>query len=144
MLVHFRKIISANVVNKVNQMMVKKYKRGPLRKHKKKETQKVLEQKNRGKLILDGTCAPIDISYPTDLGILNKARKQTERIIDSLSEQIKGRLDKKPRTYRELAIKDYIVVAKKSRPRHKQRSKAIKRQLQYIKINLSHIQGLIS
>ncbi|CDN16009.1 hypothetical protein RintRC_4434 [Richelia intracellularis] len=95
-------------------------------------------------LILDATCAPIDISYPTDLGILNQARKQTERIIDSLSEQIKGRLDKKPRTYRELAIKDYIVVAKKSRPRHKQRSKAIKRQLQYIKINLSHIHGLIS
>ena len=51
-------------------------------------------------LILDATCAPIDISYPTDLGILNKARKQTERIIDSLSEQIKGRLDKKPRNYR--------------------------------------------
>ncbi|CDN16934.1 hypothetical protein RintRC_4166 [Richelia intracellularis] len=112
MLVHFREIISANVVNKVNQMMVKKYKRGPLRKHKKKETQKVLEQKNRGKLILDGTCAPIDISYPTDLGILNQARKQTERIIDSLYEQM-GRLYKKPSTYRELAIKDYIVVAKK-------------------------------
>ncbi|CDN16482.1 hypothetical protein RintRC_1706 [Richelia intracellularis] len=43
-----------------------------------------------------------------------------------------------------MAIKDYIVVAKKSRPRQKQRSKAIKRQLQYIKINLSHIQGLIT
>ncbi|CDN09967.1 hypothetical protein RintRC_3544 [Richelia intracellularis] len=33
-------------------------------------------------------------------------------------------------------------MAKKSRPRHKQRSKAIKRQLQYIKRNLSHIQGI--
>ena len=43
-----------------------------------------------------------------------------------------------------MARKDYIVVAKKSHLRHKQRSKAIKRQLQYIKINLSHIQGLIS
>ncbi|CDN10762.1 hypothetical protein RintRC_2142 [Richelia intracellularis] len=37
------------------------------------------------------TCAPIDISYQTDLGILNQARKETEIIIDSLSEQIKGR-----------------------------------------------------
>ncbi|CDN12960.1 hypothetical protein RintRC_7752 [Richelia intracellularis] len=35
-------------------------------------------------------------------------------------------------------------MAKKSRHRHKQRSKGIKRQLQYIKRNLSHIQGLIS
>ncbi|CDN10763.1 hypothetical protein RintRC_2143 [Richelia intracellularis] len=43
-----------------------------------------------------------------------------------------------------MARKDYIVVAKKSRSRHKQRSKAIKRQLQDIKRNLSHIQGLIS
>ncbi|CDN13804.1 hypothetical protein RintRC_0967 [Richelia intracellularis] len=35
-------------------------------------------------------------------------------------------------------------MATKSRPRHKQRSKVIKIQLQYIKINLSHIQVLIS
>ena len=35
-------------------------------------------------------------------------------------------------------------MAKKSPPRQQQRSKAIKRQIQYIKINLSHIQGLIS
>ena len=43
-----------------------------------------------------------------------------------------------------MARKDYIVVGKTSRHRHKQKSKAIKRQLQYIKINLSHIQVLIS
>ncbi|CDN11896.1 hypothetical protein RintRC_7750 [Richelia intracellularis] len=50
-------------------MMVKKYNRRALRKETKKETQKVLEPTNLGKLILDATCAPIDISYPTDLGI---------------------------------------------------------------------------
>ena len=53
-------------------------------------------------------------------------------------------MHKKPRTYRGLARKDYLAVAKKRRPRHKQRSKAIKKQLQYIKRNLSHIEGLIS
>ncbi|WP_375479113.1 hypothetical protein [uncultured Nostoc sp.] len=31
---------------------------------------------------------------------VNQARKQTERIIDLLYEQIKGTLEKKPRTYR--------------------------------------------
>jgi hypothetical protein len=66
------------------------------------------EPKNRGKLILDATCAPGDISYPTDLELLNQARKQTERIIDLLYEQIKGTLEKKPRTYREIARKDYL------------------------------------
>jgi transposase, IS5 family len=29
-------------------------------------------------LILDATCAPADIRYPTDLGLLNQARKQTD------------------------------------------------------------------
>jgi transposase, IS5 family len=42
------------------------------------------EQKNHGKLILDATCAPADIRYPNDLGLLNQAREQTERIIDGL------------------------------------------------------------
>lgn len=77
------------------------------------EEKEVSELKNRGKLILDATCAPGDISYPTDLGLLNQARKQTEIIIDLIFEQIKGILEKKPRTYREIARKDYLEVAKK-------------------------------
>jgi len=36
-------------------------------------TKKEGEPKKRGKLILDATCAPADISYPTDLGLLNQA-----------------------------------------------------------------------
>lgn len=86
---------------------------------------------------------PSDISYPTDLNLLNQARKQTERIIDLLYEQIKGILEKKPRTYREIARKDYLEVAKKRRVSQKERRKAIKKQLQYIKRNLSYIDQLI-
>lgn len=51
-------------------------------------------------------------------------------------------LDKKPRTYRQIARRDYLEVAKKRRIFQKQRSKAIKKQLQYIKRNLSHIEQL--
>lgn len=54
-----------------------------------------------------------------------------------------GQLDKKPRTYREVARKDYLEVAKKRRVSQKDRRKAIKKQLQYIKRNLSHIDQLI-
>jgi IS5 family transposase len=111
---------------------------------KKKEEQENSELKNSGQLILDATCAPSDISYPTDLGLLNQARKQTERIIDILYEQIKRQLDKKPRSYRKIARKNYLEVAKKRRVTKKERRKAIKRQLQYIKKNLSHIDQLIS
>ena len=87
---------------------------------------------------------PGDISYPTDLGILNQARKHTEKVIDSLYEGVKIRLDKKPRTYREIARKDYLKVAKKRRVSQKERIKAIKKQLQYIKRNLHHIEQLIT
>jgi len=147
MLVHFRERISDELVNKVNQQMVKKMLEitSSIGTEKKTESseKELSEPKNRGKLILDATCAPGDISYPTDLGLLNQARKQTEKIIDFLYEQVLGQLDKKPRTYREVARKDYLEVAKKRRVSQKDRRKAIKKQLQYIKRNLSHIDQLI-
>jgi hypothetical protein len=55
-----------------------------------------------GLIAIDATCAPADISYPTDLGLLNLARVHTEKIIDILYKQIKGKNNKKPRTYRNL------------------------------------------
>ncbi|BAZ33809.1 transposase (plasmid) [Cylindrospermum sp. NIES-4074] len=147
MLVHFRERISADLVNKVNQQMVKKMLEttsSTLVAEKKTEAseKEISELTNRGRLILDATCAPSDISYPTDLELLNQARKQTEKIIDLLYEQIKSQLEKKPRTYRQIARRDYLEVAKKRRILQKQRSKAIKKQLQYIKRNLSHIEQL--
>ncbi|WP_416290102.1 IS5 family transposase, partial [Nostoc sp. UHCC 0251] len=146
MLVHFRERISAELVNKVNQEMVKKMcleTSSQSTKKKQQYQEESSEPKKRGKLILDATCAPGDISYPTDLELLNQARKQTERIIDLLYEQIKGTLEKKPRTYRKIARIDYLEVAKKRRVAQKDRRKAIKKQLQYIKRNLSHIDHLI-
>ncbi len=166
MLVHFREKISVSLVNKVNEAMVKKM-RGTASSIESEEeiegkeiegkeisesaipgadpqlTKKEGEQKNRGKLILDATCAPADISYPTDLELLNQARKHTEQIIDSLYEQIKGQLEKKPRTYRDIARRDYLEVAKRRRVSQKERRKAIKKQLQYIKRNLSYVDQLL-
>ncbi len=74
---------------------------------------------------------------------MNQARKHTEKIIDSLYEQVKGKRDKKPRTYRKIARKNYLKVAKTRRVYQKERRKAIKKQLQYIKRNLYHIEELI-
>ncbi len=52
---------------------------------KKKDSDAKNESPNRGKLIVDATCTPADISYPTDLGLLNAARVHTEKIIDILA-----------------------------------------------------------
>jgi len=60
----------------------------PVKPEKKKDSDAKNESPNRGKLIVDATCAPADISYPTDLGLLNGARVHTEKIIDILYKQI--------------------------------------------------------
>src|SRR4028118_1290010 len=115
----------------------------PVKPEKKKDSDAKNESPNRGKLILDATCAPADITYPTDLGLLNKARVHTEKIIDILYKQLKEQTSKKPRTYRNLARKDYLLIAKQRRPSRNKKRQAIKKQLQYIKSNLTHIEQLI-
>ena len=95
-------------------------------------------------MIFDATCAPADITYPKDIGILNQARRQTEKILDSLYKSCQTKGVKKPRSYRKKARKDYLKLAKKRRPTRKERRAAIAKQLQYIKRNLSHIEKLIN
>ena len=61
----------------------------------KKDSGEKNESSNRGKQIVDATCAPADISYPTDIGLLNEARVHTEKIIDILYKFLKGQIPKK-------------------------------------------------
>ena len=56
------------------------------------------EINNQVSLIVDATCAPVDIQYPTDLRLLNEGREHTESIIDVLYELVGDKLPKKPRT----------------------------------------------
>ena len=44
------------------------------------------EEKNEGTMILDATCAPQNIRFPTDASLLNEAREKAEEIIDTLHE----------------------------------------------------------
>ncbi len=137
MLVHFRQRISLDLVNRVNEEMVKRGREKPekLEDNLESSSEDIGERKNKGKLILDATCAPADIKYPTDLEILNQARKTIEIIRDILYYSLKGKLKKKPRTYRKKARKEYLKIAKKRRPSHQERREASQKQLQYIKIN---------
>jgi len=70
---------------------------------------------NNGKMILDATCTPADIAYPTDLKLLNEAREKTEEIIDAFHVPDIGK-KRKPRTYRRVARKSYLAVAKQKKP----------------------------
>ncbi|MDR0490154.1 MAG: IS5 family transposase [Oscillospiraceae bacterium] len=101
------------------------------------------DKPNKGTMLLDATCCPADIKYPTDIGLLNHARELTERIIDELHEQIRQASVEKPRTYREVARKDYLRFAKKRKPTRQQIRNAIRQQLQYVRRNLETIKGQI-
>ncbi len=143
LLVHFRQQISANLINKVNERMVNKIRETTPKLQKKKDSEAKNESPNQGKLLIDATCAPADISYPTDLALLNQVRVHTEKIIDILYKSLKVKITKKSRTYRKIAKKDYLAVAKQKRPSRHKKKQAIKKQLQYIKRNYSHIEQLI-
>ncbi len=99
---------------------------------------------NQGQLIVDATCAPADIRYPTDLDLLNEAREQSEQILDDLYAQVSDSLEQKPRTYRQLARKAFLSVVKKRKASRKQIRKGIRKQLNYLRRNLTHIDDLIA
>ena len=162
--VDFRKRLSMEDVNKINEEIIKQYYRlskepeekssQPLISEELEETennnsdkmiQAPLESKeqipHQGKLIIDATACPQDIAYPTDLNLLNESREKSEKIVDELQLQ---RLNKdKPRTYRENARKQYLKIAQKKTKTKKGIRKGIRQQLQYLKRNINHIHAIL-
>ena len=110
------------------------------------------KQPNQGSLLIDATCAPVDIRHPTDLSLLNVdevlsegvAREATEILIDAMHPQVRESFGHKPRTHRKQARRQFLAVAKKKRPRINKIRKAIKQQLGYLKRNLASIDSLIA
>jgi len=86
---------------------------------------------HEGKLLVDATCTPADITYPTDLKLLGEARAKTEAYLDLLHEPYIGEFSK-PRTYRQKARRQFLAVAKQKKPGIKKIRKAIGQQLRFI------------
>lgn len=102
-----------------------------------------LKKENKGRLLMDATAAPQDITFPTDLKLLNAAREKSEELIDILySSPLHG--DTKVRTYRELARKDFLNAAKKKKKTSKEIYKVNGRQIRYLRRNLGHIDSLLA
>ena len=154
LMVNFRKRLGPDIINEVNEMIAKAA--SPKEERDKDDDnqnssgnnpQSVEQPSNsskesrQGKLILDATCTPADIHYPTDIGLLNDAREALEEIIDVMHQPYIG-TDMKPRTYRNRARKDYLNLSKKKRPSIKAIRKAIGKQLRYIRRDLA-IVGLL-
>lgn len=97
-------------------------------------------RKHKGDMLLDATACVADIKYPTDLDLLNDSREKAEELIDVICERAKL---KKPRTYREVARKEYLSAIKRKNLGKKKRRKAIKAQLQYLRRDIKLINALL-
>ena len=98
---------------------------------------------NEGTMILDATCAPQDIRYPTDTSLLNEARISAERMIDALHQSgLAG--GKKPRTYREKALREYNSFSKARRKTGKMIRKIKGKLLNYLARDLTAINRIVA
>lgn len=137
MMVYFRKRLNASTLSEVNEMITG-VKRTDDTNNEDDIDKDGPESKKEGKLLADATCAPSDIRYPTDMSLLDEARRKTERIIDILY----SGSGNKPRTYREKARKEFVQFIHQKRPGSKKVRKAIRRQLGYIARNLRNIEKM--
>lgn len=95
-----------------------------------------------GKLLMDATVTPADITYPTDLKLLNETREKLEHLIDLLHAQLPAP-GPKPRTYRRKARQDFVAIAKQKRPGARKIRKGIGQQLRYVRRDLGHLEKLL-
>ena len=145
MFVHFRKRVGKKTLARINEVIAKKALAEVMKSSKKKPSDDKNDDpgspvsKNKGKLLVDATCTPADITFPTDLKILNTAREKSEEVIDILHRPLKGK-QKKPRTYRKKARKEFLSIAKSKKLSKSKRRKAIRKQLGYLRRNLKTIE----
>jgi len=100
-------------------------------------------KKNKGKLKLDATVVDQNITYPTDLGLLNTAREKTEAMIDVLYDQLRDKIKVKPRTYRKVARKKYLAESKKKQVNKKTLRSAIRYHLNCLDRNIRSINKML-
>ena len=99
-------------------------------------------EKNEGTIILDATCAPQNIRFPTDASLLNEAREKAEEIIDTLHDMGLSE-GKKPRTYREKARRKYNSFSKSRKKTVKLIRNTIRQQLGYLNLDLGIIDAYV-
>jgi len=90
-------------------------------------------------LQVDATVYESDITYPTDCGLLEKARTFCVKQIGELSQVV----NKKVRTYCRVARKAYLNFSKKKQKTHQQIRRMQKSLLQYLRRNIKQVNGLI-
>ena len=140
LMVYFRKRMTLEVLGEINEMILRDAKERQAKESKDDDNSDDAPGKggNSGTMIVDATCAPSHIRYPQDVSLLNEARENAEKLLDTIHNPADG---KKPRTYRKRARKDYLKYVRCRKHTAKMTRKAIGKQLSYLKRDLEAIEG---
>ena len=139
LMVWFRKRLSSKFMNEINEAMCKA------------EAQPEIEtpadddddEPHGGTLIVDATCAPADIKYPTDTGLVAEGVEKSDDLIDALQEPLKGKAPR-PRTYRNKSRKLYTGFVQIRKPSKKLIRRTRGKLLNYLKRNLAAIDKMFN
>lgn len=101
--------------------------------------QKPLKRGN--KLIIDTTCVPLDIRYPTDIRLLERCRREVLLLIRKAKAY---GMELSYRTYARTAKKVFTFFSKRSKPSKAERKKVHKQMLQFVRRNLKQLTDLRS
>jgi hypothetical protein len=91
--------------------------------------------------MLDATCCPSDVRFPTDVSLLNEAIVKIHKMIDICHNAIEKKV-KKPRTDRGRLRQIFLNISKSKRNSRKKIKKAIRKQLTALKKGLEAITKL--
>lgn len=150
LMTHFRKRLSAEVINRFNEKVIELARRDvppeddppPDDGGKSSPDESPSEPKNAGTILMDATCAPADIKYPTDLNLVNDARELTEGIIDQLRKQ-QDNPSPRPRTKSQICRKRYLEIIKHPKCGVSKRRGALRFLLNAVRRNLEFIDVLL-
>lgn len=147
-LVLFRKRISAGMIAEANEYILSKRNKKdddepkpPAGGGSSEDEQSNNKSDNKGTLILDATCAPVNIRYPQDVSLLNEAREKLETILYRFHKSYGLVL---PRRYSRRARKDYLAFAKSKKHTAKKIRKAMRQQLSYVRRDIGYLDEFLS
>lgn len=141
LMVHFRKRLTPEKISAINERIIQKAVTKKQTNDKNKDNNDKDEPpSNKGTMIVDATCVSSNIKYPQDTALLNESREKLEKIIKTMHNPDDG---KKPRTYPKKARRDYLKIARKKKKTKQEIRISVRKQLQYVKRDISHIQTML-
>ena len=129
--------IEASTLSRVRKRLGAKYFR-----QFEKEILNILKEKKliRAKgVMVDATVFPANLAFPTDTGLIEKARQWTVKIIKQVAKSVGIKI----RTYCRVARATFIKFQRRRQKKTKEISKANKQMLQYLRRNIGQLKELL-